>query len=372
MFKSFKSQSWLVLLLMALFVSAAGAADRPNTLIMIEQAQEYLQRLGYKVSQSGELDKRTQGAISHYENRQKLIQTGEVDQVLLNHLRDNYNQQDQTAWNKAKTKDSEQSYRQYQKSHPSGKHTKEVARRLNDIKAQQQEQAKAIGKMIPIPSGSFNMGSNNGDAHEKPIHRVNIKSFNMGQTEVTFAQWDACVAARGCSHKPKDEGWGRGNRPVTNVSYNDITQQYIPWLNKVTGKTYRLPTEAEWEYAARAGSTTEYSWGNDIGRSQANCHGCGSLWGHDRTAPVKSFPANAFGLYDMHGNVWEWTEDCYNYGYRGAPTTGRAWDSGICADRVLRGGSWIDIPTYLRSAFRDWDTASSRDFSYGFRLVQGL
>jgi len=228
------------------------------------------------------------------------------------------------------------------------------------------------GKMITIPSGSFNMGSNNGDADEKPVHQVSIKSFNMSQTEVTFSQWDACVAARGCSYKPRDEGWGRGNRPVMDVSYNDITQQYIPWLNKVTGKTYRLPTEAEWEYAARAGSTTKYGWGNSIGQNRANCNGCGSQWDAEKTAPVKSFKANNYGLYDMHGNVWEWTQDCWNDSYNGAPSNGRAWNNGDCKQHVLRGGSWRNIPGHLRSANRSWNSAFKRYYyEYGFRLVQG-
>jgi len=109
---------------------------------------------------------------------------------------------------------------------------------------------------------------------------------------------------------------------VINVSYDDITQQYIPWLNQITGQTYRLPSEAEWEYAARAGSTTKYSWGNDIGRNQANCDGCGSEWDNEKTVRVKSFAANRFGLYDMHGNVWEWTQDCWNDSYIAAPTDG--------------------------------------------------
>ena len=115
-------------------------------------------------------------------------------------------------------------------------------------------------------------------ADERPVHRVRIKAFLLGKTEVTFAQWDACVAAGGCRRKPDDEGWGRGNRPVINVSWEDITEQFIPWLNKTTGKRYRLPTEAEWEYAARAGSESKYSWGNSIGRNKANCYNCGSRW----------------------------------------------------------------------------------------------
>jgi formylglycine-generating enzyme required for sulfatase activity len=234
-----------------------------------------------------------------------------------------------------------------------------------------------IGKLVTIPAGSFNMGSNNGASDEKPVHRVRLKAFRMMAAEVTFIQWDACLRAGGCSYRPSDKGWGRGNRPVINVSYNDITQQFIPWLNKATGakgnNKYRLPSEAQWEYAARAGSTTKYSWGNSIGSGRANCDGCGSQWDKSKTAPVKSFRANQWGLYDMHGNVWEWTQDCWNNSYNGAPANGTAWKNSNCAKRVFRGGSWCYDPNDLRSAFRFGYSASDRVSGYGggFRLVQG-
>ena len=225
-----------------------------------------------------------------------------------------------------------------------------------------------------IPAGSFRMGDiqGGGDSDERPVHRVRIKAFLLGKTEVTFAQWDACVAAGGCRRKPDDEGWGRGNRPVINVSWEDITEQFIPWLNKTTGKRYRLPTEAEWEYSARSGSETKYSWGNSIGRNKANCDGCGSRWDDSKTAPVASFAANGFGLYDMHGNVWEWTQDCGNDSYRGAPNDGTAWLSGDCSERVLRGGSWDNGPNGLRSANRGRNYADYRYFISGFRLARTL
>ena len=229
-------------------------------------------------------------------------------------------------------------------------------------------------QMVYIPAGSFRMGDiqGGGDSDEKPVHRVSVQAFLMSVTEVTFAQWDACVAAGGCSRKPDDGDWGRGSRPVINVSWKDITEQYIPWLNKKTGTQYRLPTEAEWEYAARAGSETKYSWGNGIGNNKANCDGCGSRWDDSQTAPVGSFAANAFGLYDMHGNVWEWTQDCWNGSYQGAPSDGTAWLSGNCDWRVLRGGSWSFLPNYLRSANRDSNNAGGRYYGYGFRLARTL
>ena len=199
-------------------------------------------------------------------------------------------------------------------------------------------------EMVVVPSGSFMMGSR---------HRVRIGyRFAVGVYEVTFAQWDACVSAGGCGgHRPNDNGWGRGNRPVMNVSWDDA-QFYVRWLSQRTGETYRLLSESEWEYVARAGTTTSYNWGNEIGHNRANCDGCGSRWDDEKTAPVGSFSANAWGVYDVHGNVSEWVGDCWNGSYTGAPADGSAWERGDCAKRVLRGGSWISSPVYLRSANR--------------------
>ena len=232
-------------------------------------------------------------------------------------------------------------------------------------------EAKApAGEMVAIPGGRFRMGdlSGDGDDDETPVHIVRIAPFEMGKYEVTFSQWDACVADGRCSHVPDDEGWGRGNRPVMNVSWEDV-QGFIAWLNTRTGGGYRLPTESEWEYAARAGSTTEYSWGNRIGNNRANCdEDCGDRWEH--TAPVGSFASNAWGLHDMHGNVWEWVEDCLNESYVGAPGDGSAWRSGDCRRRVCRGGSWSSDAGDLRSADRNWSTRSNRLINLGFRLAR--
>ena len=228
------------------------------------------------------------------------------------------------------------------------------------------------GEMVSIPAGSFRMGdlSGEGDDDEKPVHNVTVPAFRLGKHEVTFAQWDACVADGGCGgYRPDDAGWGRGNRPVINVSW-DNAQSFIDWLNSKTGGNFRLPTEAEWEYAARAGSTTKYSWGNSIGSNRANCEGCGSRWDDDRTAPVGSFSANAWGLHDMHGNVWEWVQDCWNDSYAGAPTDGRAWTQRDCGSRVIRGGSWYFLPRSLRAAHRGRFTRSFRYSALGFRLAQ--
>ena len=226
-------------------------------------------------------------------------------------------------------------------------------------------------EMVVIPAGSFRMGclSNDDDcfSDEKPVHRVTIpRPFAVSVHEVTFEDYDRFTHP----NKVDDRGWGRGTRPVINVSWNDAGE-YVDWLSAQTGGTYRLLSEAEWEYAARAGSTTKYSWGNAVGTNLANCDNadCGDRFQY--TAPVGSFRANAFGLYDMHGNVYEWVEDCWNESYAGAPTDGSAWRRGDCAKRVVRGGSWFFYPRLLRSADRTRDTTGSRVF-IGFRVARTL
>ena len=193
----------------------------------------------------------------------------------------------------------------------------------------------------------------------------------MGQYPVTFEDYDRYVSAMG-AERPRDDGWGRGHRPVINVNWHDA-KAYAAWLSEQTGKHYRLPSESEWEYAARAGTETAYSWGDEIGVNRANCDGSGSKWSGKQTSPVGSFEPNAFGLYDMHGNVWEWVEDCWHDNYEGAPTDGRAWTSGCAPDSaVVRGGSWYYVPRDLRAASRFRGTPSNRDSFIGFWLVQDL
>jgi formylglycine-generating enzyme required for sulfatase activity len=236
-------------------------------------------------------------------------------------------------------------------------------------------------EMVVIPAGTFTMGSPPTEAerrdNEGPQHRVTIaKPFAMAKYELTFAEWDACDADGGCKYRPGDNGWGRGRRPVTNVSWNDA-KQYIAWLSRKTGKTYRLPGEAEWEYAARAGTTTPFATGATISTEQANYHGnyvygSGQKGVHrGQTVPVGAFAANRFGLHDMHGNVDEWVEDCWNSSYNGAPGDGRAWLSGDCTQRVLRGGSWNANPRHLRSALRGGLPTTGRKGG-GFRLARTL
>ncbi len=227
--------------------------------------------------------------------------------------------------------------------------------------------------MLEIPAGSFQMGSNTGSDDEKPVHTVSFAGpFLIGVSEVTFAQWDRCVSDGGCAHSPDDEGWGRGVRPVINVSWEDISYQYIPWLNSETGNNYRLPSESEWEYAARAMTSTDYFWGNAIGVNNANCDGCGSFWDNSRTAPAGSFSPNGFGLYDTSGNVTEWTADCANIDYNGAPANGDPWVGGFCDLSVVRGGSWWHWPSSLRASNRENLNITSRDKKVGFRVAQSI
>jgi formylglycine-generating enzyme required for sulfatase activity len=237
------------------------------------------------------------------------------------------------------------------------------------------ECAKDCPEMIVIPGGSFMMGSpateKDRDTSEGPQRSVTIaKPFAVSKFEVTFADWDACVSVGGCP-RVGDTGWGRGTRPVINVSW-DQAQQYVAWFSKVTGRPYRLLTEAEWEYAARAGSTTAYFWGDEIGEGNANCNGCGGQWDHLQTSPVESFKPNAFGLYDMAGNVWQWVQDCPHDSYDGAPNDGSAWTIAGCSSRVVRGGSWMYGPQALRSAVRYSSSSDDRSYEIGFRLGRTL
>ncbi len=243
-------------------------------------------------------------------------------------------------------------------------------------------------KMVVVPSGNFMMGSPKGERDredvEGPQRRVTIKRpFAVGKFEVTFAEWRACVSDKGCSYKPYDHGWGRGQRPVIYVSWHD-TKSYVSWLSRKTGKAYRLLSEAEWEYAARAGTTTRFHFGDSEKDLCAYANGadrstslnwknmsCNDGVG-EKTAQVGRFKSNAFGLHDMHGNVWEWVDDCWNETYAGAPSDGSSRTSGDCSRRGIRGGSWHFSPGRLRSAFRFDGTADLRDYELGFRVARPL
>ena len=226
-------------------------------------------------------------------------------------------------------------------------------------------------EMVVIYAGSFEMGCVSGEEcydDELPVHTVTIsQAFAVSKYEITFDDYDRFTAP----NQVEDEGWGRGRRPVVNVSWNDA-KDYVGWLSSQTGQNYRLLSEAEWEYVARAGSATQFTWGSDIGEENANCGGCATEWDFFQTAPVGSFAANAFGLHDVHGNVWEWVEDCWNETYEGAPTDGAAWLSGDCSRRILRGGSYDDFHYDLRSAVRFANAADDHNKSLGFRVARTL
>ncbi|MCO4759708.1 MAG: SUMF1/EgtB/PvdO family nonheme iron enzyme, partial [Oceanospirillaceae bacterium] len=227
--------------------------------------------------------------------------------------------------------------------------------------------------MVALPSGQFQMGDNHamGDDNEQPLHAVTIEHpFALSRYEVTFSQYD--MFARATQRKlPSDEDWGRANRPVINISWLDA-QAYTAWLATQTGQPYRLPTEAEWEYAARAGTQTAFSWGNEPQSGFAVCDECSSDWGGSQTAPVGSQHPNAWGLYDMSGNVSEWVEDCYAPNYKGAPDNGAARQADGCHYRAMRGGSWFDIMRLMRPAGRYRHPASASQNDWGFRVALDL
>jgi formylglycine-generating enzyme required for sulfatase activity len=227
--------------------------------------------------------------------------------------------------------------------------------------------------MVVIPAGEYRRGSPpmQGDANERPATAVRIaRPFAMGAFEVTFEEFETYCRATG-RPVPDDSGWGRGLRPVMNVSWEEA-KAYVAWLSRETGARYRLPSEAEWEYAARAGTSSPYWWGEKAEAGLANCAGCGSLWGGDKTARVGKFAPNPFGLYDTAGNVWEWVEDCYDDSYEKVPTDGGAAEQTLCGKRVIRGGAWSFPADESRSASRWRDFPSRHSDDTGFRVVREL
>ncbi len=262
-------------------------------------------------------------------------------------------------------------------------------------------------EMVVVPAGKFVMGSPADERgrfdSEGPLHPVSVRSFALGKYDVTSEEFLIFLRETGYQPAPCDPiiqlTWrspGRGfayppggveppRWPAVCLNWYDA-QAYVAWLNaKVRGRLaaasggdgpYRLPSEAEWEYAARAGTATARWWGDAIGSGNANCNGCGSKWDGRELAPVGSLAANYFGLYDMLGNVWQWTNDCWNESYVGAPGDGSAWTSGDCSKRVLRGGSWSNVPEFVRAATRSRADAAGRDANYssyaGFHVARAL
>ena len=228
----------------------------------------------------------------------------------------------------------------------------------------------ACPEMLVVPSGNFMMGSKDGKYDERPVHRVTIaRAFAVGKYEVTWDEWDACVSDGGCDNVPVtkaggDNGWGKGPRPVIKVSWHDA-QAFAAWLNtKVPDAPYRLLSEAEWEYAARAGTATQFHWGDEFDASKAN--------DRNKTVPVGQYAPNGFGLYDMHGNVLEWVQDCYLESYEGAPDNGRSVAETPGCPRVLRSGAWSYGPRVLRAANRYGTPPGDRINIVGIRIAKTL
>ena len=243
-------------------------------------------------------------------------------------------------------------------------------------------------EMIVVPAGSYSRGApldQLGSDRERPVYTVTIpQPFAVGVYEVTLAEYDACVAVAGscCVRRPDDQGWGRGQRPVIDVNWAEA-RSYVEWLSEHTGESYRLLSEAEWEYAARAGTTTPFHTGATISTDEANYHGLHTFGDgrkgvfRGRTLPVGLFDANAFGLHDMHGNVWEWVQDCWHDSYAGAPRDGTAWrwakgNDDECPVRVLRGGTWNGEPLLMRSAYRGLAQCDVRSNLAGFRVARTI
>jgi formylglycine-generating enzyme required for sulfatase activity len=225
--------------------------------------------------------------------------------------------------------------------------------------------------MVALSPGPFTMGSNSSDPSERPAHKVALRApFAIGKYEVTVGEWAQCVKASVCPSVPSAAN-AADRLPMRDVSW-DEAQLYLKWLSTVSRRPYRLPTEAEWEYAARGGTTTRYWWGEQMKGGNASCQGCGEPWKAEAPPPVGSFVANPFGLADMNGSVWEWVQDCWHSSYKGAPADGSAWADGNCQARVIRGGSWREDGSYMLSTTRFKYDASVRQSQNGFRAARSL
>ncbi len=229
-------------------------------------------------------------------------------------------------------------------------------------------------ELVVVGKGQFTMGSDESPL-EKPQHTVKVgRSFAIGRYEVTFAEWDQCVDAGACRNRPNDYGWGRERTPVIDVSWDD-TAEYVKWLSQKTGQVYRLPTEAEWEYAARGGTSSSFWWGREKGAGNANCSDCAAAGGaatKPKLSKGGSFQPNPYGIYDTSGNAAEWVQDCWNDNYKGAPSDGSAWLDGNCRQRVLRGGSFGSKAQSARSSARFRYDSDVRYYANGFRVVREM
>lgn len=220
--------------------------------------------------------------------------------------------------------------------------------------------------MIPLRGGNFAMGSNE-EISEKPIHQVTIKPFAITKYPISVREWNECSAAKACTFTAT----GKDDAPVTNVSWSDA-KQFVAWLAGTTQKPYRLPSEAEWEYAARGGTQTKYWWGDQLQPGIVNCKNCTDAAGTEQPVKVGSFKPNPFGLYDMGGGVDQWVEDCWHKTYHGAPSDGSPWTAGDCSSHVIRSGSWKNDARYVRPANRDSYDTNVRYPTHGFRVALSL
>lgn len=343
--------------------------------------QKLLNELGYSPGPlDGILGSQTRNAIRQFQQNQDLPADGQPDAELLQQLREavrlqQANQEQAAQDSKSKAPESRQ---QESKLEPVPTTQPQPPQLLQDKLSD-----GTLGpEMLVLPADSFLMGSPEVEplrsSDEGPQRQVRIAAFAIGRTEVTFDQYDRFAKATG-RELPADSGWGRGRRPVINVSWKDASA-YAAWLSEQTGKQYRLPSEAEWEYAARAGTHTPFSTGDCIHTDQANYDGnydyadCGAKTGlfRQKTVPAGSLPANPWGLHEVHGNVWEWVQDCWRKSYDGAPNDGSAWEAGDCSLRVVRGGGWGNRPENLRSAIRYGDYTDGAFYYLGFRLARTL
>ncbi len=239
---------------------------------------------------------------------------------------------------------------------------------------QEQVQLNHISQLLEnlwvnIPAGSFVFPLQQTNKHKQHHY---LTAFELMKTEVTFALWDSCVAAKACYHKPSDEGWGRGNRPVINVHWNEITTQFIPWLHRTTGHFYYLPSETQWEYAAQLASASPYHWGVELGSNNANCANCGSKFDNIKTAPVNDFFANQLGIFNMHGNVWEFTQDCWSSSLTKPQSNGSPLLTKACNSTVIKGGSFMAKGNSISISTRNSVSRQTRNKAIGFRLIRAL
>jgi formylglycine-generating enzyme required for sulfatase activity len=246
------------------------------------------------------------------------------------------------------------------------------ARSVGTVARAEIKDCTACPRLLSLSRGAFTMGGSSIDQTEQPAHLVTLDSpFAIGKYEVTVREWNACVEAGACQRVAQYAS-PNPKAPIRDVSWDDA-QQYVKWLSTASGKPYRLPSEAEWEYAERGGTSRRYWWGEQMATGKANCKDCGPPWQIDEPADAGSFAPNPYGLYDMNGSVWEWVQDCWHNSFSQAPGDAVAWDDQPdCSARVIRGGSWRDSAAYMVSSTRSSDDAAARHSQNGFRVARDI